>query len=370
MRWRAPKLRRCQLSLRAAAARTASGAAPSSRPAFPCPARASRASASARASSIDQARPFPYGQAGVIRALVGRSGGRSGSRAGDRHAHPAVVADRVGRIRPAEPSRLPPSGARAGRSPSRSPARRRSRADRPNGRACVRRPGGSWLRSSGPRSPGARGRSRTAGRRARGLAPQRARATARGGAGRGAAAVAGEGDRGAEAQGLSRQEVMVTDTDEARRKRSEAARKAAAARSPEVARGGAEGCRGKEPEAGEISLKGAATKGPERRKAAAQKGVASRDPEAQREALRRAAAARSPEERRESGPQGRGREEPGGATGGGPQGPRQPRPRDAPRGHPRGPGGEEPGSEEGERPQGRRDPPAQPRGRQGRGAGS
>jgi hypothetical protein len=46
--------------------------------------------------------------------------------------------------------------------------------------------------------------------------------------------VAGEGTRGAEAQGLSRREVVVTDTDEAKRKRGEAIRKALAARSPEA----------------------------------------------------------------------------------------------------------------------------------------
>ena len=66
------------------------------------------------------------------------------------------------------------------------------------------------------------------------------------------------------------EETAVTDTDEARRKRSEASRKAAAARSPEA------------------------------RREMARKAVANRDPEKHREAVRKAAAARSPEARREA----------------------------------------------------------------------
>src|SRR3954468_15749537 len=56
----------------------------------------------------------------------------------------------------------------------------------------------------------------------------------------------------------------MTDTDEARRKRSEAARKGAATEGPEARRAAV--------------LKAAVTMGPERRKEAALKGAASRDP--------------------------------------------------------------------------------------------
>ena len=77
----------------------------------------------------------------------------------------------------------------------------------------------------------------------------------------------------------------MTDTDETKRKRSDAARKGAATKGPEGRRA--------------ASLKAAATKGPEVVRQAARKAAASRDPEAHREAIRKAAAARSPERRRE-----------------------------------------------------------------------
>jgi hypothetical protein len=70
----------------------------------------------------------------------------------------------------------------------------------------------------------------------------------------------------------------VTDTDEARRRRSEAARKGAATKGPEARRAAV--------------LKAAVTMGPERRKEAALKGAANRDPEHHREAIRKALAAK------------------------------------------------------------------------------
>src|SRR3954466_3859214 len=74
----------------------------------------------------------------------------------------------------------------------------------------------------------------------------------------------------------------MTDTDEARRKRSEAARKGAATKGPEARRAAV--------------LKAAVTMGPQRRKKAALKGAANRDPEQHREAIRKALAAKSPED--------------------------------------------------------------------------
>src|SRR4051794_29169091 len=135
---------------------------------------------------------------------------------------------------------------------------------------------------------------------------------------------------------------MMTDTDEARRRRTEQARKAALARSPEsrreAARGGAEGGCRQDPRAapGERS-EGVRQANP----GAAQRGVT--------QSRGREGAGRAPRGR----PKGDGGPEPGGAAGSLTQGPDD----------------EEPGGAQGGRPQGRRDPQAQPRGREGRGAG-
>src|SRR4051794_29569621 len=168
---------------------------------------------------------------------------------------------------------------------------------RPRRRASVR-PGAraSWRRSSGATPSWSPTSSRRWPRPRRGPTGSRRRWSRRGGRGwRGCS-------RGCGARAEPAGEEAVTDTDEARRKRSEAARRAAATKGPERRReAGLKGAATRGPESYRQSgLKAAAAKTPEERRASARKIVANRDPEAFREAVRKALAARSPEARREA----------------------------------------------------------------------
>src|SRR3954453_3258479 len=110
---------------------------------------------------------------------------------------------------------------------------------------------------------------------------------------------AGAGARRAATRRELNERATVTDTDEASRKRSERARRAAATKGQEGRRAATlKGVATKGPEVRrQAALKALATRGVESLREAGRKAAADRDPEAHRAAIRKALAAKSPEAR-------------------------------------------------------------------------